>query len=167
MDNLQTTICSEGLRVFKVIFFSSLKLIVFVCVCERERLAIFTVPSWLNNRFLFFKRTIERQIPNGYECARSHIKMQLGKYVLFLHLYSQREKKVCIIWGQHFRLADWERKMKKLNVFHLWLSVLPSEVFPEWREGTWKRYLSMTVELELVKATKYCCQNPFCSVKQL
>lgn len=34
-------------------------------------------------------------------------------------------------------------------------------------EGTWKRYLSMTVELELLKATKYCCQNPFCSVTQL
>ena len=29
-----------------------------------------------------------------------------------------------------------------------------------------KRYLSMTVELELVKATKYRCQNPFCSVTQ-
>lgn len=53
------------------------------------------------------------------------------------------------------------------NVFHLWLSVLPSEVFPEGREGTWKRYLSMTVVLELVKAAKYCRQNSFCSVTQL
>lgn len=33
--------------------------------------------------------------------------------------------------------------------------------------STWKRYLGMTVELELVKAAKYCRQNSFCSVTQL
>lgn len=51
-------------------------------------------------------------------------------------------------------------------MYSIYASVLPSEVFPEWREGTCKRYLSMRVGLELVKATKYCCQNPFCSVTQ-
>ena len=56
--------------------------------------------------------------------------------------------------------------MVNLNVFHRRLSVLPCEAFPERREGTWKRYLSMTVGLELVKATKHRCQNPFCSVTQ-
>lgn len=51
-------------------------------------------------------------------------------------------------------------------MYSIYASVLPSEVFPEWRKGTCKRYLSMRVGLELVKATKYCCQNPFCSVTQ-
>lgn len=67
------------------------------------------------------------------------------------------------------RISVQKRKKKavNLNVFHLWLSVLSSEVFPKWGEGTWKRYLSMTEELELVKATKCCCQNHFCLVTQL
>ena len=59
------------------------------------------------------------------------------------------------------------KRRKKSDFECIRLYVLPSEVFPESWEGTRKRYLSMTVEVELVKATKNCCENPFCQVTQL
>lgn len=91
--------------------------------------------------------------------------MQLSK-CSFLH-FSQEKKKLHYM-RVPLQISGFKRnKGANSNVFHLWLSVLPSEVFPEGREGAWKRCLSMTVELELVKVTKYCRQNSFCSVTQL
>lgn len=57
------------------------------------------------------------------------------KCIIFTFVQSREEEKkslYCVkVTLQISRLKRQKKKRVNLNVFHLWLSVLPSEVFPE------------------------------------